>query len=451
MSLSQLASDSLLLPAFAAVRANGGAPGLDGVTVDAFAERFAEQLPRLQSELLGGAFRPQPLRALSIPKPAGGTRTLGIPAVRDRVVLEALRLLLAPLWEPTFSPFSFAYRPGRSAQDAVATAQRFLGEGRSWVVDLDIEKFFDHVDHVRLMLRLGQRVTDTAVLDLIADFLRAGRRWPDGTLEPTREGIAQGSPLSPLLANIVLDELDQEYTRRGWPFVRYADDCILLARSEAEGQAILAFTESFLHTRLHLRLNREKTRLVRPEDTAFLGFTYRLSRYGQVTRAVTRDALAAFRARVVELARPHGGRSFQELVESVAQFVRGWSAYYGFAGDRTVRAARAHARARLRAAAWELWATPRERQRQLVALGVPSEESEAATYQLHLPEDWGTLPILARALPDAWFRPHGLGNQLPSRRVAAKLGPAALATENARLREENARLRAELARLRPGA
>lgn len=441
--LEALASDSLL-SALAAVRANGGAPGLDGVTVDAFAEHSATELPRLQSELLTGAYRPQPVRALAIPKAAGGTRTLGIPAVRDRVVLEALHQLLAPLWEPTFSPFSFAYRPGRSAQDAVATAQRFLGEGRHWVVDLDIEKFFDHVDHLRLMLRLGQRMDDGALLDIIADLLRAGRRWPDGTLEPTREGIAQGSPLSPLLANIVLDELDQEFTRRGWPFVRYADDCLLLARTEAEGREILAHTETFLASRLHLRLNREKTRLVQPADTAFLGFTYRLSRYGGVDRAVTRAAFAAFRVKLDELARPRGGESLENLAGTVGGFVRGWSAYYGFAGDRAVRAARAHARARLRAAAWTLWHTPAERARQLAALGLPPTDAETTAYALHPPDEWGTLPALVQALPDAWFQPYGLGPRLPARQ-AKPAQPAELFAEVARLREENARLRAELA------
>jgi RNA-directed DNA polymerase len=436
------------------------------VTIEQFDGDFARHLPAIQSDLLAGTYRPQPVRALEMRKESGGTRTLGIPTVRDRLVLQALAQILTPLWEPHFSPCSFAYRPERSAQDAVAVAQDHLRAGRRWVVDLDIEGFFDHVDHVRLMLRLAQRVTDVRVLDLIADFLRCGMmrgsspggraslpRRPDlparehsdadktthsetatfiqskieasrqrrptglnecaGFFEPTRLGIAQGSPFSPLLANIVLDELDQEYTRLGWPFVRYADDCILLASSEAEARAMLDFTAGFLEDRLHLRLHPRKTRIVPPEHTEFLGFTYRITRYGQVRRRVTRQALQHFRQRIEQLARPEAGRSLKQIATQVGVFVRGWSAYFGFAQDNVLKAVRGFARARLRACAWELWRTPAERRRQLLLRGVPEAQAEAAAYALTLPDQYAELPVLARAFPNSWFNPFGLGDQPP--------------------------------------
>jgi RNA-directed DNA polymerase len=328
-------------------------------------------------------------------------------------VLQALAQILTPLWEPAFSPCSFAYRPGRSAHDAILLAQQQLQSGNPWVVDLDIEKFFDSVDHLRLMLRLRQRIDDVNVLDLIADFLRAGRRHEDGTLEPTRIGIAQGSPLSPLLANIVLDELDQEYTRLGWPFVRYADDCILLAGSEAEARARLDFTAGFLDDRLKLNLHPHKTRVVPPEDTAFLGFTYRISRYGQVRRRVTRHALDHFKQRVTTLARPGPSRRFKEIVTRVATFVRGWSGYFDITEDDTLAAARAFARQQLRVCAWELWRTPQERTRQLARRGVPPDRAEAAAYALLLPDQLPNLPVLAQAFPNQWFNPYGLGDKPP--------------------------------------
>ena len=319
-----------------------------------------------------------------------------------------IRAIAALLWisaPAVAAPFT--------ADDAVAAAQEHLRAGLHWVVDLDIEEFFDHVDHVRLMLRLGQRVNDAGLLDLIADFLRAGMRHEDGTVEPTSMGIAQGSPLSPLLANIVLDELDQEYTRFGWPFVRYADDCILLAGSEAEGRAMLDFTAGFLADRLRLRLHPRKTRLVQPADAAFLGFTYRLSRYGQVSRHITRQALQQFHERIRQLARPEPGQNFKEVITRVGAFVRGWSIYYGFCEDQTLDVVRSFARAQLRACAWELWRKPAERRRQLIRHGVPEPLADAAANALVLPDQVPDLPVLAQAFPNKWFEFYGLGEKGP--------------------------------------
>lgn len=406
--LKSLAAPATLHRAWLQVRQNRGAPGVDGLTVQAFESQLAHLLALTAKNLLTAHYRPSPLRAVDIPKPdSSGTRTLGIPTVQDRIVLQAIAEILTPLWEPHFSPYSFAYREGRTALDAVLLAQQRLQSGRHWIVDLDIEKFFDNVDHVRLMQRLAQRIEDAGLLDLIADFLRAGL-MRDGVLYPTRVGIPQGSPLSPLLANIVLDELDQEYMSHGWSFVRYADDCILLARSEAEAGALLEFTREFLADRLHLRLHPTKTRIVRPADVGFLGFTYRLGRYGKVSRRITSGSLASFRRRVAELARPRRGEALEETFRAVADYFRGWAIYYRFTEDRTLLAARAFAGDALRAAAWAHWADPRERHRQLMRLGVSEESAREIAFALDFPGPEDDPPRLRRLLPDSFFEPYGL-------------------------------------------
>lgn len=406
--IEEVAAKSNLQAAWLQVHRNRGAPGMDGVTVEAFERQLTHRLTLIAQNLLIARYRPSPLRAVEIPKPDNhGKRTLGIPTVQDRVVLQAIAQILTPLWEAHFSPFSFAYREGRTALDAVLLAQQRLQSGLQWIVDLDIEKFFDNVDHVRLMQRLARRIADATFLDLIADFLRAGL-MRDGVRYPTRVGIAQGSPLSPLLANVVLDELDQEYMSRGWSFVRYADDCILLAKSEAEAAALLEFTREFLADRLHLRLHPAKTRIVQPADVGFLGFTYRLSRYGRVSRRITRDALAAFRCRISELTCRSQRRPLEQMFEETGAFFRGWAAYYSFTQDNALEAARSFACDALRAAAWEHWHSPQERFRQLCRLGVPEDPAREAAFALDFPGPEDDSPILRRSMPDSFFERYGL-------------------------------------------
>lgn len=407
-ALESVAAEATLHHAWLHVRQNRGAPGIDGLTVQEFENQLDYHLALIAKNLLSGRYRPSPLRAVDVPKNSGdGLRTLGIPTVQDRVVLQAIAQVLTPLWEPHFSPYSFAYREGRTAFDAVLLAQQRLQSGQHWIVDLDIEHFFDSVDHVRLVLRLQQRVEDSALLDLIGDFLRAGLSR-DGVIHPTRVGIPQGSPLSPLLANIVLDELDQEYMRLGSSFVRYADDCILLAQSEAEANTLLEYTREFLVDRLHLRLNPTKTRIVQPADVGFLGFTYRLSRYGKVSRRITRDALAAFRARIRELTRPHKGQPLEQTFEEVGAFFRGWTNYYRFTQDNTLPAARAFACDALRAYAWAHWTGPQEKLRQLRHLGVSEELASRYAFALDFPDPEDDPPVLRQVLPDTFFERYGL-------------------------------------------
>lgn len=409
-----------LRSAWSRVRHNHGAPGLDGLTVGGFEDRAQERLHDIAATLRRGRYKPQPLRAVDVPKDGGtGVRTLGIATIQDRIVLQALVQVLTPLWEPFFSPCSFAYRQGRIALDAVLMAQQRLQSGLHWIVDLDIKKFFDSVDQVRLMARLRERADDDRVLDLIADFLRAGLKRGD-VVEPTHCGIAQGSPLSPLLANIVLDELDQEYMRLGWAFVRYADDSILLARSEPEARSELEFTRGFLADRLNLQLNETKTRIVRSDEAGFLGFTYRLSRYGKVSRKVAASALDDFRRRVVELALPAKNQPIESVFEAVGDYFRGWTLYFSLTQDDTLAIARHFACDQLRAAAWEHWRTPEERIRQLCRLGLPEAAATRAACSLHLPDEIAHLDFLRQAMPDALFDRFGLTiSRAPQPRLAA--------------------------------
>lgn len=272
-----LARDNLSA-AWKQVKANRGAPGMDKLSIEEFPAFAREHWPGIRRALLEGSFEPSPTRQRMIPKPGGrGQRQLQIPKVLDRVILQAIQQVLTPILDPSFSASSFGYRPRRSAHGAVRQVQRFVRDGHRVAVDLDIETFFDRVDFDILMNRLGRRVTDKRLLRLIGRFLRAGV-VVDGHLHPTRQGIPQGSPLSPLLANLVLDELDQELERRGHRFARYADDAVILVRSERAGRRVLASIGRFLERHLKLTLHREKSQVVRTDELSFLGFSFRGTR-----------------------------------------------------------------------------------------------------------------------------------------------------------------------------
>src|SRR5487761_593784 len=265
-----------LTSALLKVASNKGAPGPDGQTIEALAEQWPVVLPRLQADLRAGTYRPGEIRRSYIPKPGGGQRGLGIPDVVDRVVCEAVRQVLEPLWEPTFHPSSHGFRPGRSCHTAVTEAKAHLEDSYEWVVDLDLEKFFDLVCHQRLTTKLAQRVSDRRLLVLIGRMLKAKVVLPDGVLIANEQGVQQGSPLSPLLSNIVLDELNQELDRRGHRFVRYAADANVYVSSERAGQRVMASLTGFIEGRLRLKVNRSKSALARPEERHFLGFRLRL-------------------------------------------------------------------------------------------------------------------------------------------------------------------------------
>ena len=254
------------------VRGNKGSPGVDGMTIDAAVDYLREHWPTIRSQLLNGTYQPQPVRRVEIPKPDGGVRKLGVPCVVDRLIQQAVLQVLQKRWDPTFSEHSYGFRPGRSAHQAVAQAQRYVAEGYCYVVDIDLEKFFDRVNHDILMARIAERISDKRLLKLIRAFLNAGV-MENGLVSPTTEGTPQGGPLSPLLSNLVLDEFDKELTRRGHRFCRYADDCNIYVRSRRAGERVMATACRFLTTQLRLKVNESKSAVARPEERKFLGFS----------------------------------------------------------------------------------------------------------------------------------------------------------------------------------
>ncbi len=307
------------------VRENKGSPGVDGLTIDDTVDYLREHWPTIREQLLTGTYRPQPVKRVDIPKPDGGVRQLGVPCIVDRLIQQAVLQVLQPQWDPTFSEHSFGFRPGRSAHQAVAQAQAYVADGYTYVVDLDLEKFFDRVHHDRLMARVADRVSDTRVLTLIRACLRAGV-LEHGLVRPTEDGTPQGGPLSPLLSNLVLDELDIELERRGHRFCRYADDCNIYVRSLRAGDRVMRSVSRFLTTQLRLKVNVSKSAVARPEERTFLGF--RITNDGS-QRQIAPQALERFKTRVRELTRRPLGVSVPQLVEQLAPYLIGWRGYFG--------------------------------------------------------------------------------------------------------------------------
>jgi len=340
--LEQVVERSNLFAALSRVKRNGGSPGIDGMSVEALPEYLKRRWPEIRESLLSGTYEPQPVRRAEIPKPGGGVRKLGIPTVLDRFIQQALLQVLQPDWDRTFSERSYGFRPGRSAQQAVAQAQRYLGMGCSWVVDLDLEKFFDRVNHDKLMSRVRERVSDRRVLKLIDRYLKAGALTAEG-VEATPEGTPQGGPLSPLLANLLLDGLDKELENRGHRFVRYADDCNIYVRSERAGRRVLGSVTRYLERRLKLSVNEAKSAVARPWRRSFLGFSFTGRRPNR--RTVSAKALVRFKERVRELTQRTRGRSLYTVVRELREFVLGWDGYFGYKvgvqGDRLLDTASA--------------------------------------------------------------------------------------------------------------
>jgi RNA-directed DNA polymerase len=350
------------------VRGNKGSPGVDGLTIDATTDYLREHWPTIREQLLAGTYAPQPVRRVEIPKPDGGVRKLGVPCVVDRLIQQALLQVLQKRWDPTFSEHSYGFRPGRSAHQAVAQAQRYIAEGYNYVVDIDLEKFFDRVNHDRLVARVAERVSDKRVLKLIRAFLCAGV-MEDGLVRPTDEGAPQGGPLSPLLSNLVLDELDKELERRGHRFCRYADDSNIYVRSQRAGERVMTSVCRFLTTQLRLRVNESKSAVARPEERKFLGF--RITNDGS-ERQIAPKALERFQTRIRELTCRTLGVSVEQLMEKLAPYLIGWRGYFSFCETPLVLSnLDAWIRRRLRMYLWRQWQNGRKRFRELRQRGVP--------------------------------------------------------------------------------
>ena len=353
--------------AWARVKANRGAPGPDGVTVADFPEWFLPQWETVRRQLLDGTYRPSPARRVTIDKPDGGTRDLGIPNLIDRVIQQAIVLVLTPFFDPDFSESSFGYRPYRSAQDAVRQVQTIIRSGRRWCVDMDLSKFFDRVHHDVLMARVARKVHDKGLLKLIGRYLRAGV-MVDGLCQPSDEGTMQGGPLSPLLSNIYLDDLDKELEKRGLPFVRYADDFVIFTRTEVAAHRVYASVERFLTANLKLIVNHDKSSIRHADGLEYVGYAFR--GYGGQIR-VSDKKLDAFQRRASKIFRRKRGVSMANRYAEFRSYAIGWMGYYALDQVKTTfTKLDKWLRRRVRACYWKQWGKSRTRLRKLTSYGV---------------------------------------------------------------------------------
>jgi RNA-directed DNA polymerase len=361
---------------------------------------------QIRQELLDGKYRPQPVRKVDIPKPDGGTRTLGSPTVIDRKIQQALLQVLQPQWDPTFSEDSFGYRPGRNAQQAVMRAQQHIRAGNRWVVDLDLEQFFDRVNHDVLMARVARRVKDKRVLLLIRRYLQAGL-MEGGLVSPRTEGTPQGGPLSPLLSNLLLDELDRELEKRGHGFVRYADDTNVYVRSEAAGKRVMASLEVFLEKRLRLKVNRTKSAVDRPWKRKFLGYSFTTHREAKLK--VSDSSLKRLKTKLREATRSGRGRSLARTIGDLTPLIRGWVGYYRFSEvRRSFEQLDEWLRHRLRSILWRQWKRGRTRFQELTRRGIPAERARQSAGNGRGPWWNAGASHMNQAVPMRAFRAMGL-------------------------------------------
>ena len=389
------------------VKGNKGSPGVDGMTVDELPEYLKQQELEIGEQLRNGTYQPQPVRRVEIPKPDGqGVRKLGIPSVLDRFVQQAVLQVLQKRWDPTFSEHSHGFRPGRSARQAVHEAQQYIAEGYRWVVDLDLEKFFDRVNHDRLLAAVAKRVADKRMLKLIRAFLEAGV-MEDGLVSPGDEGTPQGGPLSPLLSNLVLDELDRELERRGHRFVRYADDSNIYVGSERAGQRVMESITHFIAHRLKLKVNQEKSAVAQPRQRKFLGFSFTSER--EPRRRIAPKAIARFKERIRDQTQRTRGISLTQMVKELTTYLRGWLGYFGDCQTPSVlQRLETWLRRRLRSAVWKQWKQGRTRFRELRKRGVGKDLAAQTAGSPHGPWRIANSPALAIALPNAYFAQLGL-------------------------------------------
>jgi RNA-directed DNA polymerase len=388
------------------VKANKGSPGVDGMTIVGITDYLKQHWPAIREQLLNGTYEPKPVRRVEIPKPDGGVRKLGIPSVLDRFLQQAVMQVLQRKWDRTFSDHSYGFRPGRSAQQAVAQAQQYIAAGHGWCVDLDLEKFFDRVSHDKLMGQIAKRVEDKRLLKLIRAFLKAGV-MENGLVSPSVEGTPQGGPLSPLLSNLVLDELDRELERRGHSFVRYADDCNIYVRSERAGQRVMEGITHFITQKLKLNVNEAKSAVARPQERKFLGFSFTAG--PEVKRVIAPKALDRFKLRIREITRRAKGVSMETTIGELAPYMRGWRSYFGFCETPEVLVALTRwVRLRLRAAMWRQWKTPRRRRAALLELGVRARLASNTAGSGLGPWYLAKAKALSVGLSNAYFKSLGL-------------------------------------------
>ncbi|QGP90818.1 Reverse transcriptase [Neomoorella glycerini] len=360
-----------MLAALKRVERNGGAPGVDGIPTERLRDQIRAEWPRIREELLAGTYRPKPVRRVEIPKPGGGKRMLGIPTVMDRLIQQALLQVLTPIFEPQFSEASYGFRPGRKAHDAVKKARQYVEEGYEWAVDLDIEKYFDRVNHDILMARVARKVADKRVLTLIRRYLQAGV-MVNGVVMETAEGTPQGGPLSPLLANILLDDLDKELEKRGHKFVRYADDCNIYVKSKRAGERVMASIRNFLQERLKLKINEQKSAVDRPWKLKFLGFSMYKHKAGVILIRLAPQTIDRVKTKIREITARNKPLKMAERIERLNAYLGGWIGYFALADTPSIfKNLESWTRRRLRMCLWKQWKRVRTRYRELRALGLP--------------------------------------------------------------------------------
>jgi RNA-directed DNA polymerase len=395
-----------MLRALQAVERNQGAAGVDGMEVKRLRGYLQVRWAQIKEQLLQGTYQPRPVRRVDIPKPGGGTRMLGIPTVLDRLIQQALHQILSPLWESGFSAHSYGFRPGRSAAQAIKAAQNHVRSGKRWVVDMDLEKFFDRVNHDVLTARVARKVKDRRVLVLIRRYLESGI-MQGGLVEPRMEGTPQGGPLSPLLSNILLDDLDKELEKRGHTFCRYADDCNIYVGSQRAGERVMNTLTRFLREKLKLKVNPLKSAVDRPWKRKFLGFSLTAQRESRVR--VAPQSVKRFEEKLREKFREGRGRNLKTFLESLKPLLRGWANYFSVAETRGVfEKLDQWIRRKLRCMEWRKWKRWRRRMQRMIALGLERERARASAVNGHGPWWNAGASHMNQALPTAYFRKLGL-------------------------------------------
>jgi RNA-directed DNA polymerase len=393
--------------AYQRVVENKGAAGVDGITVAEFKGHLKQHWPAIRAKLLAGAYVPQAVRRVDIPKPDGGMRTLGIPTVVDRLIQQALHQVLSPIFEPTFSEASYGFRPGRNAHQALKAAQGHVAAGKRWVVDIDLEKFFDRVNHDRLMSKLAEQIDDARVLKLIRRYLEAGM-MAEGVVSPRTQGTPQGGPLSPLLSNIVLTELDRELERRGHAFCRYADDCNVYVRSRPTGERVMASLTRFISARLKLKVNVAKSAVDEPWRRKFLG--YSLTWHSKPRLRIAKPSLRRMAEKVRVLLRGARGRSLSYTIEQLNLLLRGWAAYFKLTdGKQALETLDGWIRRKLRCVLWRQWKRAAARARNLMQRGLTEDRAWRSATNGRGPWWNAGASHMNAAFPKSWFDSLGAG------------------------------------------
>lgn len=389
------------------VERNKGAPGIDGMAVDKLKPYLKDNWERIKNELLSGAYKPSPVRRVEIPKPDGGVRELGIPTVVDRFIQQAIQQVLTPIFEPTFSQHNYGFRPKRSARQAVKQAQQYIERGKEYVVDIDLEKFFDRVNHDILMSKVFEQVKDDRMLRIIRRYLQSGVMI-NGCCIATDEGTPQGGPLSPLLANIMLTDLDKELESRGHQFARYADDCNIYVASARAGMRVFESIKQFIEKHLKLKVNIAKSAVDRPWNRKFLGFTFG-HREDIIRLALAPKTVAKFKERIRKLTKRTKGISMNQRIEKLNEYIIGWGGYFGIAESLTTfQKLDQWIRRRLRVCAWKQWKTAKNRIRRLVSLGLSKNDARCIAYTRRGCWRASVTPQISKALSIAYWQNQGL-------------------------------------------